>query len=505
MYPDLLEIFGIQLFGIGFERTLWGLLSAMMIWGIINSIQIYRANRRVEGAIQGIIVTAILIWSGSQFAATFDLNYALFFTQPIVIHSYAFCILIGVCLGVGTAMLMAKKRGSNPYDIAKLCILLTVLGFLGARAAHVIVDASTYWNACFNPTAIGATQSDCLRFLNFAEGGLTFYGGVIAGMLVLVWYFVSRHRKGTPANPLSTMDKLAAALSITHVFGRIGCLAAGCCWGAITTGKIGLHYPSGSFAYHELAKDPTMLDIMTQTGETPLLHATQLYEAGGELVIYGILWTMLLKHAKPGKMAAFWLIAYGTLRFIIEFMRDDLERGYYFEQIIEPINRLFHVAPDHPTILSTSQGIALVMMALGIGTLIWSHLANKSAHSPKSDTQNAQTSPQIEKSATPMANATSQNAPSELSQPESNDASSKESPSSDNNIQVISDHPSDLDTCSSESTETIDTKSKNTDIVPNHKDTKQENTATPRDTNRTKPETVDTDLANTNENANKQN
>ncbi|MBO5754057.1 MAG: prolipoprotein diacylglyceryl transferase [Proteobacteria bacterium] len=505
MYPDLLSIFGIELFGPGFERVVLGALSALMIWGIVNSIQIFREGKRSEGGIQGIIVTAILIWAITRFGSTFDPGYALLFSQPIVIHSYAFCILIGVCLGIGTAMWMAKKRGSNPYDIAKLCILLTLLGFLGARAAHVIVDASTYWNACFNPTAIGATQSDCLRFLNFAEGGLTFYGGVIAGMLVLIWYFVSRHRKGTPANPLSTMDKLAAALSITHVFGRIGCLAAGCCWGAITTGKIGLHYPPGSFAYHELAKDPAMLEIMTQTGETPLLHATQLYEAGGELVIYGILWAMLLKNAKPGKMAACWLLSYGALRFVIEFMRDDFERGYYFEQIIEPINRLFHVAPDHPTILSTSQGIAFVMMALGIGTLIWSHLANKSARPPKSDTQNAQTSPQIEKSATPMANATSQNAPSEPSQPESNDASSKESPSSDNNSQTGNNNLSDLDTLHSESAEIDDTTLENTHINPDNKDTSAKDSDTTAPNHDTNPKNVDTDLANDSENNNQQN
>ncbi|MBQ9396625.1 MAG: prolipoprotein diacylglyceryl transferase [Proteobacteria bacterium] len=377
MYPDLLEIFGVTLHGVLFERILWGILSALMIWGCVSSILIIRKGRKAEGIIQGLIVLAILIWSGRQFIATFNPAYMLMFEKPLVVHSYAFCILVGVVLGILTAMKMAERRDLNGIDIAKLCIWLTVLGFLGARAAHVIVDWQHYYNACFAPEIEGLQSADCLRVLNFGEGGLTFYGGVIAGMFVVAVYFIRRHRRGVPAAVFAHLDALAGALAITHAFGRLGCLAAGCCWGAITTGTIGVRYGADSFAFAELVQNPEYHDAMMLSGKTPLLHATQVYESVGELLIYGVLWLMIAKKVRPGMMVGVWFVAYGVLRFVVEIMRDDSERGYYFERTYDGINALFNVVPGHSTILSTSQGIGLVMIAIGTVLMVLSRTCSR--------------------------------------------------------------------------------------------------------------------------------
>ena len=383
MYPDLLEIFGVTLHGIMFERILWLLIALLMIWGIISSVIAIYKGRKAEGIIQCIIVFVILIWSGLSFLKTFQPNYSLVFENPLVIHTYAFCILIGVTLGTLTTMKMAKDRGDDPKEMARLCILLIILGFLGARAAHVIVEFSSYWNSCFHPELAGLNESNCLRALNFGEGGLTFYGGVIAGMIVMTVFFVRRKKRNQPIGILSVLDKLAAALAISHALGRIGCLAAGCCWGAITTGTIGLTYGKESFAFAELVKRPELHEMMLKTGETPLLHATQIYEAVGELILFGLLWLMHKKKAKPGRMVGCWFACYGILRFIVEFMRDDAERGYYFEKSIKTINEIFLVPADHATILSTSQGIAIVMTVIGLGVLISTLFKKHSAAQPE--------------------------------------------------------------------------------------------------------------------------
>lgn len=377
MYPDLLEVFGVTLYGTEFERVLWGVLFGMMTWGFVSSIRIISRGRKAEGVIQGLIVTAILIWSGIQFYSTFSGNYVPVFSEPLVVHSYAFCALIGVILGTITAMKMGGRRGIDGVEIAKLCLLLIVLGFLGARLGHVIVDWEPYWNACFHPELEGMAEPHCLRVLNFAEGGLTFYGGVIVGMVVIGWYLMRRHRRGQSVMILEHLDALAGALAISHAFGRIGCLCAGCCWGAITTGKIGIQYGADSFAFAELVRKPEFHDVMMTTGKTPLLHATQIYESAGEFIIYGILWAMLMRGAKPGKMAGTWLMVYGCLRFVIEIMRDDAERGYYFEKTLDSVNEFLHVVPGHSTILSTSQGIGIVMFLLGAIVFSISSLCNK--------------------------------------------------------------------------------------------------------------------------------
>ena len=238
-----------------------------------------------------------------------------------------------------------------------------------------------------------------MRVLDISEGGLTFYGGVIAGMLVLVWFFIRRYRRGQDAATLSLIDILASALAITHACGRIGCIAAGCCWGAVTTGSFGLRYPKGSFAYNALLNDPHFHDEIVQNGVTPLMHASQLYEACSELAIYGLLWWLLSRRSKPGIMAGTWLVSYGIVRFIVEMLRDDADRGYFFEAVWPKVNALLHISSDHPTILTTSQGIALVMIALGIILLIYS--AKKKRCTPPEPTTQITTVEDITEPKTP--------------------------------------------------------------------------------------------------------
>ena len=378
MYPDLLGIFGIQLYGVLFERVLWILGVALMLWGEVSSIQLIRGGKKSEGLIQGSIVTAILIWLGIRLYGTFQTDYTLLFKSPLVLHSYAFMILVGIVLGTVSAMKMAPQMGYKSRDIGRLCLWMVLFGFIGARAAHVIVDAGTYWNSCFAPETVGLAKRNCLRWADVSEGGLTFYGGVIAGMAVLITFYI-KHRKEN-ARVLSIADVLSPALAMAHGCGRIGCLAAGCCWGAITTGHLGIHYGPDSFAFAELAKNPAYAEIL-KTGQTPLMHATQLYEAFGEFALFGVLCILFTKKARMGTMIATWLIGYGVMRFIVEIMRDDAERGHFFESVHPTINSIFHVAPDHVTFLSTSQGIAIGMILLGIIAFIASRFSKARASS----------------------------------------------------------------------------------------------------------------------------
>ncbi len=432
MYPDLLEIFGITLHGVMFERILWLILSGMMIWGVVNSFQILKQGRKMEGGVQLIIVLGVLLWSGTRCIGTFQEGYALLFKQPIVIHSYAFCILLGIIAGVFSAMWMAPMRGIERSWIGKLALWCVLVGMTGARLAYVVVERQFFIDSCFNPQLVGLAEPDCLRVFNVSEGGLVFYGGVIAGFICLFAGYYYQKRRNPKFNIFALSDTLAPALAVSHGFGRIGCIAAGCCWGAITRGGGGVEYPKGSFAYEALLRDPKWHDWVLEAGHTPGMHATQLYEAGVEFLLLGIIlywgYRQNLKTkawmaassvessdtesacktetvtgkaegestdgaskseageggvAKPerkswfdaevcrdmplkyGRISALWLIGYGFSRIVIECMRDDGERGYYFESVIEPVNSILNVPLDHGTILTTSQGIGLGMIVIG--------------------------------------------------------------------------------------------------------------------------------------------
>ena len=59
---------------------------------------------------------------------------------------------------------------------------------------------------------------------------------------------------------------------------------------------------------------------------TPLLP-TQLIEALGLLLIFAVVLTVYLKGAKPGTVPVVYVLCYSVMRFILEFLRSDSERG----------------------------------------------------------------------------------------------------------------------------------------------------------------------------------
>ncbi len=155
------------------------------------------------------------------------------------------------------------------------------------------------------------------------------------------------------------------AIAISHAFGRLGCLGAGCCWGELTTLPFGVSYPAGSFAYNELLETPSQASLLVDN-HTPLMHATQLYESFGELALFVILLVFITRKHKHGQVVGLWFMCYGLWRFLTEITRGDDARGYLYEVVVTPINRAFAMPDAHITFLSTSQSIALVLITMGV-------------------------------------------------------------------------------------------------------------------------------------------
>jgi phosphatidylglycerol---prolipoprotein diacylglyceryl transferase len=172
-----------------------------------------------------------------------------------------------------------------------------------------------------------------------------FYGGLIMAVVVAFWY-IAKHRM-----PFwTTCDVFAPGIALGHVTGRLGCFAAGCCYGKPT-----------NVAWAVIFTNP---QAAANVG-TPLgipLHPTQLYEAGAELLIL----VLLLATEKKGRYFAgrtFWLymLLYAISRFVIEIYRGD------------PRGELFG--------LSTSQFISVVLAPLSLLMLVY--LARTSPQTPQ--------------------------------------------------------------------------------------------------------------------------
>lgn len=158
--------------------------------------------------------------------------------------------------------------------------------------------------------------------------GFVFFGGLVGAALAGIAF--ARLRRLSFARGA---DYFAVALPLGHALGRVGCFIAGCCHG--------------------------------RDG-----HPVQLYEACGLLLI-----ALLARHrlgyveqttAARGSAFAFYLIAYGSLRFVLDPLRGDGR-------------------PERWLGLSHQQGIALALAALG-----WLYLRTRPAQPERSKSQKAE-------------------------------------------------------------------------------------------------------------------
>jgi phosphatidylglycerol:prolipoprotein diacylglycerol transferase len=164
-------------------------------------------------------------------------------------------------------------------------------------------------------------------------------------VVVALWYI---RRVGLPL--WTTCDVFAPGIALGHVVGRMGCFFAGCCYGA----------PAG-VPWAITFTDP----FAAANVGTPLnvpLHPTQLYEAGAEGLILGIL---LATETRGNRFAGrtFWLymLLYAASRFAIEFYRGD-PRGTV-------------------GVFSTSQFISVILAPLALVMLVY--LSRQQEPAPK--------------------------------------------------------------------------------------------------------------------------
>jgi phosphatidylglycerol---prolipoprotein diacylglyceryl transferase len=239
------------------------------------------------------------------------------------LHTYGLMIACAFVVGIWLAQREARRQGQDPERVADLSFWILVAALVGSRIFYIFVNWSDYFGeGAWVVTRLGRIP----RLLAVWEGGLVFYGGFIAAALSAAWY-LRRHRM--PFLPYA--DTLIPSVAFGHFLGRIGCFAAGCCWGATCDPALpwGARFPPDSLAYQSFAAREGGGRFLDQAHLTTLpLHPTQLYESLGELLLFAL----LVLWVRPGKRfhgqpLAVWLMAYAVLRTAVEAFRGDVERG----------------------------------------------------------------------------------------------------------------------------------------------------------------------------------
>jgi phosphatidylglycerol---prolipoprotein diacylglyceryl transferase len=245
----------------------------------------------------------------------------LFDLGPATIYTYGVLLASAYLLGLKLAMVRAKARGLDQARVLDLGIYIIISALVGAKLLLVVTDFRTF-------------MSDPAELITLARSGGVFYGGLILAVTVALWYI---RRIGLPL--WTTCDVFAPGIALGHVIGRFGCFFAGCCWGRPTDVPWAITFTNEYAA----ANVGTPLNVP--------LHPTQLYEAGAEALILGLLLATERRGKKyPGRTFWLYMLLYAISRFVIEFYRND-PRGAVM-------------------MFSTSQFISLVLAPLALVMLV---------------------------------------------------------------------------------------------------------------------------------------
>jgi phosphatidylglycerol---prolipoprotein diacylglyceryl transferase len=261
----------------------------------------------------------------------------LFTTPYFVIHTFGVFLAAAFFAALWWMMRSVRREGLNRDLAAGLGLWVIIGSIVGAKALMVVRTLPDYL----------ARPSDLWSLATIQSAG-DFYGGFI-GALLGGLFFLSRHRE-IPRWRMA--DLCGPAIALGQSIGRIGCFMAGDDYGRPTQLPWGVVF-----------RDPEAAEI----GGTPLgisLHPVQLYESFACLLLFFLLVGLSRRKRFNGEIFLAYTLLYAGMRFFIEFLRGDADRGF--------------LLPGGW--LSTSQAIAV--LAILVCLPLWFRLKRKAAQEP---------------------------------------------------------------------------------------------------------------------------
>jgi phosphatidylglycerol:prolipoprotein diacylglycerol transferase len=243
-----------------------------------------------------------------------------FFQLP----SYGVLLATAVVVALWTLRLRADRAGMDGPRLVDFGLWLVVWALVGAKLLLILVELPRYLR-------------DPAEILGTIRAGGVFLGGFAAAVVAAV---VLLRRYRLPA--LASFDVISPSLALGHAIGRIGCLMAGCCWGAACDLPWAITYTN---------------PVAAENLGTPLhqpLHPFPVYSSLFNFTLYLVLAYYFRRRPVAGSVFATYLILYGIGRFLLEWTRGDAVRGFLFGGA-----------------LSTSQVISIVLLLSGVGLHVW--------------------------------------------------------------------------------------------------------------------------------------
>ncbi|XBC39613.1 MAG: prolipoprotein diacylglyceryl transferase [Buchnera aphidicola (Chaetogeoica yunlongensis)] len=243
------------------------------------------------------------------------INPIIFSVFSISIRWYGFMYFLGFIFAVWRGNVQAKYYNLTKIEVDNLLYSCFFGLFIGGRIGYVM-----FYNPMF-------FSQNVLCILKVWEGGMSFHGGLL-GILVVLLYFSKKLNKKF----LDLSDFVAPLVPFGLGLGRLGNFINGELWGRIAPNcPFSILFPSSKLLDLELSKDNIQFQhLINKFGVLPR-HPSQIYECILEgVLLFFILNFFTKKNFSSGFVSGLFLILYGIFRIFSEFFRQpDPQIGFY--------------------------------------------------------------------------------------------------------------------------------------------------------------------------------
>jgi phosphatidylglycerol:prolipoprotein diacylglycerol transferase len=250
---------------------------------------------------------------------------------------YSYGVMLGVSLVVGwyLTLALAERDGLPKETMANCYVVTAIAAIVGSRVLYVVTNLDEFHSLA--------------DMFKVRLGGLVAYGGFLGGYLGSWAYLSSKRIRLLPWADVA-VPSLASGLMIT----RIGCYLFGCDFGKRlpdeapgwlkrmgtfphwAAGTVDSGDGSPAFIHHsDVFRGTPLASTLMKTNASLPVHPTQIYESLVGLALLALLLWQRRTQKFRGQIFLTFVFAYGYLRFLLEILRDDVERGEYGPVMVE--------------------------------------------------------------------------------------------------------------------------------------------------------------------------
>ena len=208
---------------------------------------------------------------------------------------YGVIMAVAIILAVSMAIVEGRKRQIESDDFMDLLLWAVPIGYVGARIYYVIFEWNYY-------------SQHLDQIIAIWNGGIAIYGGLLAGLAVLL---VFCYKRMLP--PFLMLDVITPGVMAAQILGR---------WGNFINQEA--HGGPTTLAFLQSLHLPNFIISQMKIGGI-YYQPTFLYESFFNLI--GLLIILFLRHKKhlfkQGEIFMLYLAWYSVVRFFVEGMRTD--------------------------------------------------------------------------------------------------------------------------------------------------------------------------------------